>query len=206
MAANTSRNASATSDVSTVSSKQSTSSTSTLRDTLPIHAQPESTPATSVSSESESDSDESSESSDEESDSDSNGSAEVDYETLLADVLNGTSRPPMPSGAGGDLKSRLAAFLPQLAQSNQELEELKARGELKSFEDVEEGKEYIEMDLGLGVLEEKKPGVEEDKDDEDEEMDQDEEEKRKKEEDVLGKLMGFKKGRQNTGISEVEGP
>lgn len=205
MAPNTRSNASANSDASTASSKQSTSSTSTLRDTLPIHAQRETTPATSVSSDSESDSSESSDSSGDDSDSGSDGSADVDYETLLADVLSGTSRPPMPAGAGGDLKSRLAAFLPQLAQSNQELERLKERGELKSFEDVEEGKEYIEMDLGLGVLEEKKPGMEEDKDGEDEEMDQDEAERRKKEEDVLGKMMGFKKGRQNTGISEVEG-
>jgi hypothetical protein len=52
----------------------------------------------------------------------------------------------------GDLRTRLSAFLPQLAQANKVLEDGQ---EIHNMEDVEEDEQHIEMNLGLGVLEEK---------------------------------------------------
>lgn len=60
----------------------------------------------------------------------------------------------MLSGAQG-LQARLSALLPQLATANEELSKDGAR---HSMEDVEDGEQHIEMDLGLGVLEEKRDG------------------------------------------------
>lgn len=52
-----------------------------------------------------------------------------------------------------DLRSRLDALLPQLAASN---DLLAGNGGGFSMEDVEDGEQHIEMNLGLGVLEEKR--------------------------------------------------
>ncbi|KIW60085.1 hypothetical protein PV05_00330 [Exophiala xenobiotica] len=63
---------------------------------------------------------------------------------------------PTPVFAGGDLRSRLQAFLPQLQRANAELEaseDVPAR-RIDHVDDDEE--HYIEMNLGLGVLSERK--------------------------------------------------
>jgi hypothetical protein len=52
-----------------------------------------------------------------------------------------------------DLKARLATFLPQLKEANRMLDTA------KRIDDVGEGEQHIEMNLGLGVLEEKREGV-----------------------------------------------
>lgn len=52
-----------------------------------------------------------------------------------------------------DLRTRLNTFLPELAASN---ELLSSNGAKLNIEDVGDGEEHIEMNLGLGVLEEKK--------------------------------------------------
>ncbi|RAH65706.1 uncharacterized protein BO66DRAFT_395250 [Aspergillus aculeatinus CBS 121060] len=71
-----------------------------------------------------------------------------------------------------DLLSRLSAFLPQMKTANEQLERDIAAGRAKDIrlddamdededgdedEEEEDGKRYIEMNLGLGVLEEKRP-------------------------------------------------
>lgn len=55
-----------------------------------------------------------------------------------------------------DLHQRLSTFLPNLAAANDELEVERAAGRLgeRNIETVDDD-EYIEMNLGLGVLEEK---------------------------------------------------
>ncbi|RAK97168.1 NOPCHAP1/New4 family protein [Aspergillus ibericus CBS 121593] len=63
-----------------------------------------------------------------------------------------------------DLLSRLSAFLPQMKTANERLEQEIAAGRAKDvrlddLDDDEEG-QYIEMNLGLGVLEEKRPDEE----------------------------------------------
>ncbi|OJZ88316.1 hypothetical protein ASPFODRAFT_43970 [Aspergillus luchuensis CBS 106.47] len=73
-----------------------------------------------------------------------------------------------------DLLSRLSAFLPQMKTANEKLEQEIAAGRAKDVrleidgddddddeDDDMEGKRYIEMNLGLGVLEEKRPGDDE---------------------------------------------
>ncbi|KAK6005002.1 hypothetical protein QM012_007781 [Aureobasidium pullulans] len=134
-------------------------------------------------------------------------------------------KPNFALPATSDLQSRLQAFLPQMAAANAELEKLAKDGGLegKRLEDVGEGDEYVEMELGLGVMEEKKGGEgssddsshessedsSEDSSDNDEEDDQEhkkkQKEKEQKEKDILGRLMGHKQGREKaTGIQEVE--
>ncbi|KAL4934684.1 NOPCHAP1/New4 family protein [Aspergillus undulatus] len=69
------------------------------------------------------------------------------------------------------LLSKLSAFLPQMKSANEDLQreieagrgrELRLDNEVDEDEDGGEGKggRYIEMNLGLGVLEEKRPGEE----------------------------------------------
>ncbi|CAD0046214.1 unnamed protein product [Aureobasidium pullulans] len=140
-----------------------------------------------------------------------------------------SSQEPKPNfarPATSDLKSRLQTFLPQMAAANAELEKLAQEGGLegKRLEDVGEGDEYVEMELGLGVMEEKKEGddssdetsdessddssedsSEEDDDDDEKEQKKKQKEKEQKEKDILGRLMGHKQGREKAaGIQEVE--
>lgn len=107
-----------------------------------------------------------------------------------------------------DLGARLKRFLPQLAAANQELEAYRAAGMLKERNlevvDEEAGKDYIEMDLGLGVLEEtssnsRDSGSRGHYDDSTDTTALEIEEK-----DILGKLMGRTKRKNGIGIQEVE--
>ncbi|THZ84192.1 hypothetical protein D6C84_04309 [Aureobasidium pullulans] len=135
-------------------------------------------------------------------------------------------KPNFARPATSDLKSRLQTFLPQMAAANAELEKLAQEGGLegKRLEDVGVGDEYVEMELGLGVMEEKKEGddssdetsdessddssedsSEEDDDDDEKEQKKKQKEKEQKEKDILGRLMGHKQGREKAaGIQEVE--
>jgi hypothetical protein len=109
------------------------------------------------------------------------------------------------------LEDRLKSFLPQLAEANSKLEQSGALEEF-SMEVVREDEPHIEMDLGLGVLEETGGegggGESEGEDDDgDEDGTGDAEtglspERRKREKDVMGKLMG-KRENQTAGIEEV---
>ncbi|KAI5251484.1 hypothetical protein E4T42_04223 [Aureobasidium subglaciale] len=128
-----------------------------------------------------------------------------------------TQKPSFARPAASDLQSRLQSFLPQMAAANAELEKLAKEGGLegKRLEDVGEGEEYVEMELGLGVMEAKKEGEDSSDDSSDESSDEssedsseadddeaDTEEKKKqkekeqKEKDILGRLMGHKQGRE----------
>ncbi|KAI9757085.1 MAG: hypothetical protein M1815_002199 [Lichina confinis] len=59
---------------------------------------------------------------------------------------------------GADVLTRLSTFLPELAASNEQLEEERASGKIeeRQLENVREDEAHIEMNLGLGVLEEVK--------------------------------------------------
>lgn len=101
---------------------------------------------------------------------------------------------------GPDIRGFLKDFLPQLKAANEELEAQKKAGSLKSLDSVEaheEGEPYIEMDLGLGVLEEKDPNANSDDDSASDAEDGD------KEKDVLGRLMGREK-KDPAGIEVVQ--
>jgi len=105
---------------------------------------------------------------------------------------------------GLSIRDRVAAFLPELAAANQELEELRRNGGLddKIIDDYTDkdgngGGRYIEMDLGLGVLEEKNADA----------AASDSESEPENDDRVMNNLMGRKSKRENdaatAGIEEV---
>ncbi|KAL1797738.1 hypothetical protein ACET3X_004344 [Alternaria dauci] len=101
---------------------------------------------------------------------------------------------------GPDIRGFLKDFLPQLKAANEELEAQKKAGTLKSLDSPDahdEGEPYIEMDLGLGVLEEKDPNANSDDDSASDAEDGD------RERDVLGRLMGREK-KDPAGIEVVQ--
>ena len=106
-----------------------------------------------------------SESEDESEDSENNSSSDntdsdrgsLGYEADMIS-LPAQSKPSMSSSTtvtgSSDLRSRIASFLPQLRKAN---EELVTAGDDQRIDAVAEDQDqYIEMDLGLGVLKEKK--------------------------------------------------
>ncbi|KAF2259294.1 hypothetical protein CC78DRAFT_548459 [Lojkania enalia] len=116
---------------------------------------------------------------------------------------------------GPDLLPFLADFLPKLRAANKELEAQRKAGTLKVIETGDDGEsnnngdetsedQYIEMNLGLGVLEEKGS----DADDSSSDSDSDSEEGdgatagTQKEKDIFGKLMGRERAKA-AGIQEV---
>ncbi|KAK0248813.1 hypothetical protein LTS16_008031 [Friedmanniomyces endolithicus] len=118
-------------------------------------------PSSTLDSDGEADDDSLSSSSAEESSEDlSDGS---DEEVVTS--VHGTKKPAMAKGkarlleGAQDLSARISALLPRLAAANSALLDTNGEGSHgHSLEDVEEGEGYIEMDLGLGVLEEKTGG------------------------------------------------
>ncbi|KAH8704073.1 hypothetical protein BGW36DRAFT_355452 [Talaromyces proteolyticus] len=103
-----------------------------------------------------------------------------------------------------DLLSRISTFLPQLQAANVDLERRLASGNTQTLvmDDAPVGEgEYIEMNLGLGVLKEKRDGESEShsasdsNDEEDDEADH-----------VMDRLMGIKSRskEENPGIQEVD--
>ncbi|KAF2126656.1 hypothetical protein P153DRAFT_297935 [Dothidotthia symphoricarpi CBS 119687] len=152
--------------------------------------------------------------SDESSDDDSDEELEdaVDQDGVVNVRANRGKKPVMKlnkNEMGPDIRVFLKEFLPQLKAANDELAAQKKAGTLKSIDamdgveggqgaaEVDEDKDYIEMDLGLGVLE-----VKDDRDgDNDDEMDIGE---GGKERDVLGKLMGREKTGKPAVVQEMD--
>ena len=98
------------------------------------------------------------------------------------------------------LKTRLQAFLPQLRDANRDTTAEMASGQRGTMEDVDYDEEYIEMNLGLGVLKGKK----EISYDVDDTSTSSESESSDDEVDVMGKLMGQGRRRAAEGIEEME--
>ena len=99
-----------------------------------------------------------------------------------------------------------------MRSANEELELERAEGTLgeRDIENVKEedegGKEYIEMDLGLGVLEERRNGVKEESEESESEVDVgDGDEHGDEKEDVMGKLLGSQssKGKRKIKIEDL---
>lgn len=109
---------------------------------------------------------------------------------------------------GKNLRERLKDFLPQIAAANEELERERSAGTLgaRNMEDVDEEaqEEFIEMNLGLGVLEEKSANAPEQETSSDiSDTDDGGDPLCARERDIMGKLMGHK--RDGTGIQVLEG-
>ena len=155
--------------------------------------------AETASSSADSDSDDAS-TSDSDSDSEEDASEEEEeIATLKPGVKPDFSRARAIASGAPSLEDRLKAFLPQLAEANSRLQK-GGEGEY-SMEVVGEDEPHIEMDLGLGVLEETN-GDGRSESDEEEGEEKGEGGRKRKEKDVMGELMG-KKENQTAGIEEV---
>ena len=154
------------------------------------------TQAETASSSADSDSDDASTSG---SDSEEDVSEEEEIATLKPGVKPDFSRARAIASGAPSLEDRLKAFLPQLAEANSRLQK-GGEGEY-SMEVVGEDEPHIEMDLGLGVLEETN-GDGGSESDEEEGEEKGEGGRERKEKDVMGELMG-KKENQTAGIEEV---
>ncbi|KAF9736734.1 hypothetical protein PMIN04_000081 [Paraphaeosphaeria minitans] len=108
-----------------------------------------------------------------------------------------------------DIRPFLKDFLPKLKAANEELEAQKAIGtlqtsELVGDEEADGDEQYIELNLGLGVLEEKDDDVGEGAlETPDNDSEGGNAEQRDQEKDILGKLMGREKPTEPVGIQEV---
>lgn len=164
-------------------------------------------------------------SADDEEDAESSLSSSSEESSVLdtdEDEIVTLGQPKKPHIAGGaalsgarDLQARISALLPQLAAANHELE---TNGVGAGLEDVEDGEQHIEMDLGLGVLEEKREG-DESSSGSDEEIEVEdaagdaaegeqlspgrEQRRAGKDSSVLNKLMGREKPDTKPGIEEL---
>jgi hypothetical protein len=184
----------------------------------------DSTNASEVDSDSESEISDSSEepSSDSSSDEDSEPESETESASDVASAdnedgviklrANRGKKPRMKiskAELGPDLRPFLKDFLPQLKAANDELEAAKLAGTLKDKtieedgEDQDDGeRQYIEMDLGLGVLEEREPNADGDSASSESESD-DDGANTPKQKDIMAKLMGRKTENEKAGIQEV---
>ena len=182
-------------------SSSSISVDSALQSTAPASDRERQSSMSSLDPVEESEESMSSVSSNDESDSnDSVSESEDEVATIRTQKKPDFSAPSL-QGAG-DLHARLRAFLPQIADANSRL----ATEGTESFtmEDVGDEEPHIEMNLGLGVLEEKG-----DQSSEDSECNEDEDktgshsaETRAKDGDVMGKLLGRPEDRKG-GVEEV---
>jgi len=143
---------------------------------------------------------------------------------------------PLVDGDGDagqtSLRGRLAAFLPQMAAANEELDELKRNGGLEARVLDNYGRDddgagpgqngdsdgegpYIEMNLGLGVLEEKREGATDSESDisSDEDEEEEESESQGREEDLPEKneagqindsAIGKLRAKQPVGASDAQ--
>ncbi|CAO3695158.1 unnamed protein product [Umbelopsis ramanniana] len=76
--------------------------------------------------------------------------------TIPPPELRKTFKMPVKS----DLMARLQTFLPELESANRQLDQVVSVDPKKvDIENVDDSEQYIEMNLGLGVFEEKKPST-----------------------------------------------
>lgn len=87
------------------------------------------------------------------SDSDSDASDQEEDITVIGGPKKPDIRRMRDIDGSDDLKTRLAALLPQLEEANSLLKSDAAK---YSMENVEDGEQHIEMNLGLGVLEQQR--------------------------------------------------
>lgn len=209
--------------------RTSTDSTSLHSSNLPIHSvgetKAQSKPTDDAHPSSSEDEDEQDTTSETSSDPSSSDDSDDDEETTTTTTTtnhasnqasNPPTKPTTTKPQPSDLKSRLLAFLPALAASNADLAAAARQPGFKNLEDVAEGEDYIELDLGLGVLEEKSDGGDvvykkkEEEEEENERMGEGETEGKHEGDGVLAELLGRKKTQggegkgKGVGISVVE--
>ncbi|KAL9086468.1 MAG: hypothetical protein Q9165_007084 [Trypethelium subeluteriae] len=107
-----------------------------------------------------------------------------------------------------NLRERLDKFLPRMALANEEIEEQRRHGLLdgQGLENVDDDEDecYIEMDLGLGVLEHKDQGMSDDSSSSSSSSDSEDELKQSSKKNILAKLMGYPREQEKVGIEEMD--
>lgn len=118
-------------------------------------------------------------------------------------TLGGPAKPDMdPAKVMKEAKkiyNMLQVFMPMMREANADLLE---RGDDANMELVKEGEKHIEMDLGLGVLEEQKE-EEALKEADSKEADEDQEDEGEQTPDVMRELLGAKTASVRPNIEEV---
>jgi hypothetical protein len=152
------------------------------------------------SSSEEPSSDESDEEDDYENESDVDAEGERRRSDVQDEVTNlrpGRKPEIRKEHARKDLLEKIRSFLPELEEANEQLEKERAAGTLdeRNIEVYDEDGQHIEMNLGLGVLEEKV----ESQDSDDEDMSDEDDEQR----DIMRKLMGAGQSQAGIHIQEV---
>ncbi|KAF2733597.1 hypothetical protein EJ04DRAFT_535373 [Polyplosphaeria fusca] len=142
-------------------------------------------------------------------DDDADSDLDMDDEQGIVNLRANQGKKPKMKLAKEDLGDELIPFLkdflPQLKKANDELHARRQAGTLKHDEielDGEGEGQYIEMDLGLGVLEEKDPNARSLSEDDSGEKTADSS-GATTEKDILGKLMGCDRTKDEPGIVEV---
>ncbi|KAK3708586.1 hypothetical protein LTR37_011481, partial [Vermiconidia calcicola] len=156
-----------------------------------------------------------------EDDSESSVSTSSDESSVSDDeaeiiTIGGPKKPDMRqlsiADESQDLKARLSSFLPQFADANRLLT---SGAERHNIEDVEEDEQHIEMNLGLGVLEEQGDSDDDSSNEDEEENPLDEDAdvaassgtvKRTAEDrdaNVMSKLMGQSAKERKAGVEEL---
>jgi hypothetical protein len=151
------------------------------------------------------------------SSSTSEGTSNSESDDLII-TIGGPTKPEISSSlfsdGAEDLRARLSTLLPELAEANKML---KDGPNVYSMEDVEEDEQHIEMDLGLGVLEEKRDesssSLSEDSSDFEDELEgngdvpassrSETRTKESKASDVMSDLLGQQNLRQKAGIEDL---
>ncbi|KAK4946804.1 hypothetical protein LTR10_014306 [Elasticomyces elasticus] len=133
----------------------------------------------------------------EESDEETSEEGDSQDEATLPSIL--PSRLPTRFAAAGnsDLRSRLQSFLPQLQQANAELDNADVLVEKRIDQVSDDEEHYIEMNLGLGVLGERKRRADDeirlessDVEDDDDELEDEDDDATAMRDDVLAHLKG----------------
>ncbi|KAJ5917605.1 hypothetical protein N7466_011159 [Penicillium verhagenii] len=169
-----------------------------MRPSAPVHDNPEDSDPTSSSGSSSSESD-SEDSEDENESIHHEQQASTDTSANASSTIPNISGRPKPQiqkmKGNSELLARLSAFLPKMKSANEDLEKEIAAGKDVVMDEVDENKDYIEMNLGLGVLEEKREGDSSGDEADDEDMSgmgSDKKAKAGLNDDILEKLMGGK--------------
>jgi hypothetical protein len=187
------------SDTSYVSAAAAVFSESEEEDDTPRSSQPESDSELSTSSEEPSSEEESEDSQNEDVGSSAEVVAAEEETDEIINIRPGSKPNITREGQDVGLKNKLKNFLSEMQQADEELNIERQAGTLdkRNIEACEEGEPHVEMNLGLGVLEEKVEGGSSDNDS------MSDESENNHPRDVMQKLKGQRSKSQRAKIQEL---
>lgn len=121
-------------------------------------------------------------------------------------TIGGPKKPDMSRANAtrgqADLKARIAALLPRLEQANNLLA---SEGKQCSMEEVEDGEQHIEMNLGLGILEQQREDDDGSSSEESGEGSEDDDEVHATDQPISGELKRSPKGKETHYLDALTG-